>query len=256
MIRILHQIWSEGFHQFAESTARKLGESLDISPRGLMDRLMVERRPVQEGGSEGEVAAYLPPVGMWDPENLRRLRPDARSDVADFLDERSQPPTLLVDSEDMTIRSGSAYEYWNRRGVVNTDNRTGDARDPSPMAVSISSDSRGSVPSEQSSGVGSRFLNILRSLRSNMSTVTIPVHPLNIAGVQEEVANGGFRSMVLEPASAYELPLVIIGRNHPALTQYIDAVKAHARRDILKSVILSNVVTFLASMVLVCYHVF
>jgi hypothetical protein len=251
---ILYQIWSEGYHKFAELTARKLGMSLNISLQILLERLMVERRPLPEGGLEGEVPPYLPPVGMWDPENVRRLRPDDRLDAVELLDAESQAPTLLVDSEDMTIRSGPAFEYWKRRGVLVVDDRIANARDASPLAISTSSDSPGEVSSVQSSGVGTRFLNILRSLRSKISTVTIPVHPSDIAVVQEEVARGGFRSMVMEPASVYEPLFVVIGRNHPALTQYVDAVKAHASRDIWRSVVLSNVVTFFASMAIVWYN--
>src|SRR5262249_6237730 len=123
-----------------------------------------------------------------------------------------------------------------------------------PLAISTSSDSPGDASSGQSSGVGTRFLSILRSLRSRISTVTIPVHPSNIAAVRGAAAHAGFCSMVIEPASANELPFVVIRRSLPALSQYADAVKARTRRDIWKSVILSNVVSFLASMAIVWYN--
>ncbi|EKM79846.1 hypothetical protein AGABI1DRAFT_113113 [Agaricus bisporus var. burnettii JB137-S8] len=254
MKQILYQVWAEGYHRFAEMTARKLGLSLDISPKRILERLRVERGSSSQRGLEDEEPAYLPPVGIWDPENVRRLRPDENSDGVELLDAPGGAPTLLVDSEGMTIRSGPAYEYWSQRGNFDISSILETRESSSPLAISSSSDSLGEASSGRSSGIGSRFLDILRGLRSKLSTVTIPVHPSNIAVVQEAAAHGGFRTMIIEPSSSKDLPLVVIGRSPSSLTQYVDAVKAHVTRDIWKSIILSNLVSSLVSMAIMWYN--
>jgi hypothetical protein len=204
----LQHFYCEGYHRLAEATAARLELELDLPKKPLLERLNVSGQETEEAPEN------FPPVGLWDPEFLRYLRSSPDTMAGESVgDHQSIAPTLLVDSDGETIRSGPAFEYWSRVTATLGTNE---------IAPELSG-----IPNtgKDQNQVEDWFQNMISTFKSRTTTITFPIHSQNIATVQEMVAYDGFQSIVIKPTSPAELPIIVIGRHEEALRQFTRAIR-------------------------------
>lgn len=248
----LRQFYCEGFHKLAEVTANRLGLELDLPEKSLLERLAEP-----EEGRE-ETPANLPPVGPWDPDFLEGRRASPHTTDERVADHTSNPPTLLAGSDGITISHGTAFEYWSRRSVTLHTGTLGALQAQSETGLQEGSENLGIIHDErQTVRFEDRFQKTISTYQSKATAIAFSVDSQNIATVREAVAYDGFRSIIIDPTSPADLPLIVIGRHAAALEQITELLllKAQAKRgfwalDVHKIVKIPYLVSFLVAIVL------